>query len=69
MKTLTMIFDEIWGLFVDDGSLAILIVVWCLVAGLVFAYINISIEFRGPLLFVGLVIILIENIWRTSKAR
>ena len=69
MKLLSTIIEEVWGLFVDDGSLAIFIVVWCLIVGFGFQYIAIPLTLRGFILLTGFVLGLLENIWRTSKVR
>ena len=69
MKLLSTIIEEVWGLFVDDGSLAIFIVVWCLIVGFGFQYIAIPPALRGFILLTGLILGLLENIWRTSKVQ
>ena len=69
MKLLSTIIEEVWGLFVDDGSLAILILLWCLIVGFGFQFIAIPLTLRGPILLTGFVLGLLENIWRTSKVR
>ena len=68
MKIASMIFGEIWGLFVDDGTLAVLILLWCAIAALSFGYLNISEDMRGPLFLAGLVLGLLENVWRKSRS-
>ena len=47
MKTFSTIIEEVWGLFVDDGTLAVEIILWLLLAGLILG--------------------LMENIWRVAK--
>jgi hypothetical protein len=67
MKLLSTIIEEIWGLFVDDGSLAILIILWCVIAGFGFQYLAIPPTLRGPIFLMVLILGLLENILRTSK--
>lgn len=69
MKLFTTIIEEVWGLFVDDGSLAILILLWCLIVGFGLQAVAVPLTLRGPILLAGLVLGLLENIWRTSKSR
>jgi hypothetical protein len=67
MRTLRGLWDEVLGLFVDDGSLAaaILVLVGAVAlsrsAGLVGA------PLAGGLLFGGLVLILLENVRRSAR--
>jgi hypothetical protein len=69
MKALTAIGREVFGLFVDDGSLAIAILVWVgLIAALVFAA-ALPPALTGILLFAGLIAILLENILRRVRAK
>jgi len=57
---------EVFGLFVDDGSLALSILVWIfalhVVAPIVFTQ-----TWAAPVLFLGCVGILIENVLRASR--
>ncbi len=67
MKALMTAVTEIFGLFVEDGSLAIGILVWVAVAAFVFPQISGSEAWRSPVLFAGLVALLVENIWRSAR--
>jgi hypothetical protein len=53
MNALSGILDELWGLFVDDVNLALALVVWCGVGGLVLPLLLPSAEWCGPVLFAG----------------
>ncbi len=55
------------GLFVEDGSYAAGILVWLLVAALAFPRSSALGEWRAPLVFAGLVLILAENVLRTAR--
>lgn len=67
MKLIGMIAKDLIGLFVDDGSLAIGVLV-CI--GLIAALLKSGVAspaLCGLLLFVGLAALLIENVWRTAR--
>jgi len=65
MNVILTALQEVYGLFVEDGSYAAAIVVWLLVIGFLSPYAAASL--RAPLLVIGLVCILIENVVRTAK--
>jgi hypothetical protein len=55
------------SLFVEDGSLALAIVVWLAVLGLVLSRFEAFKGWEGAVLFAGLASILIENTWRRAR--
>ena len=60
------IVREIVGLFIDDGSLAIALLIWvALVAAI--PLIGADAAWGAPLLFVGCLLILVENVRRTAR--
>lgn len=61
------VFEELVGLFVDDGSLAWTILAWVLVNWLVVPALPLGDGARAALLFVGLVAILAENTVRGAR--
>jgi len=67
MTWLKTIVDEVFGLFVDDGSFAVAIIVWLGLAWLVLPHIGLSSEAKGPVLFVGLAAILLESTARRAR--
>jgi hypothetical protein len=69
MQWLKTVFVEIFSLFVDDGSFAIAVLVWLVVAGTVFAYVNIPAGAKGPVLFAGLAAILMESVVRRARPK
>jgi len=69
MDRVRSIVREILGLFVDDGSFAIAIVVWLGVAVVVLRLIAAHAHWAGPALFGGLALILIESVMRSSRRR
>jgi hypothetical protein len=67
MSWLKTIWEELVGLFVDDLSLAIVIVLWLVAAGLVVQLKLIPADLQGPLLALGLVVIFMENTLRRAR--
>ena len=69
MTLLSTILTETLGLFVDDGSLALAILAWvAIIAGLLQIAAP-SPALAGGLLFVGLIVILIENVMRRARPK
>ena len=67
MKTLYGLIKELFGLFVDDGSLAVaLLVVVAVAGGIAFRFENSSAAV-GVILFAGSLGVLIENVLRTAR--
>lgn len=55
---------ELWGLFVDDGSLAAGLVLWC---AAVAALLEPGGAWGAVALFAGCTLILLENVWRSAR--
>lgn len=69
MQTVRAALLELWRLFVDDGSLAAVLVVWIGVVAVVHPFLPLSAEGKSVLLFVGFAGALIENVMRTGRRR
>ena len=67
MKTLKALINEVFGLFVDDGSFAIAILVLVAVAALVSTRFENASAVVGAILFIGCLVVLVENIVRTAR--
>ena len=67
MSWLKTIWDELIGLFVDDVSFALAILVWLAAAFVLFHMDLVPPVWRGPLLFAGLAVIFVENTLRRSR--
>lgn len=68
MKIAINAIKELWGLFVDDGRLAMALVVWCgfaLAGG--FSAIGVPSQWRGPILTLGCLAILIANVLDSAR--
>jgi len=67
MGWLRTVAREVWGLFVDDGSLAAAIVLWLAVVLVGARRIGWSARWGGVALFSGLALVLIENVLRYAR--
>ncbi len=67
MNVIATALKEVYGLFVEDGSYAVGILVWLLVVGFVFPHVPALGYWRAPLLFAGLLVLLVENVVRTAR--
>lgn len=67
MKAVITALQEVYGLFVEDGSLAVAVLVWVAVAAFLLRFG--SGEARAFLLFLGIAGLLLENVWRSASAR
>lgn len=66
MTWIRRIAREFWGLFVDDGSFAVAILVWIGVCVFLFKSV-LPAEWSGPVLFVGVAAVLVENVRRSAR--
>jgi hypothetical protein len=69
MNLIATIGKELLGLFVDDGSLALAILVWVGSIAATTAWLDLGAPLAGGALFAGLVAILLENVLRRAAAR
>jgi hypothetical protein len=70
MGTLRAILHEIIGLFVDDGSLALALVVWCALVGLLMLVVSgVTMAAAGAALLAGCVAILLVNVVTAARKR
>lgn len=67
MHWLKTIFREIVGLFVDDGSFALAILLWLGILWLIFPRLNLPSEWKCLILLAGLVLILVESTTRYAR--
>ena len=64
MRWLGPIFHEIFGLFVDDGRLALIILGWLPAVALLLPQVPVPLAWRGVALFAGLAITLVWSCLR-----
>ena len=67
MSWLKTIWSEFIGLFIDDVSFAVALVVWLIVAHTLFHMDLVPMGLRGLLLFSGLAAIFVENTLRRAR--
>jgi len=58
---------QVWGLFVEDASLTAGILVCVALATFLLPRIGLPPTWRGPILFLGLGIVLLENVRRSAR--
>ena len=68
MSFLKGIFSELLALFVDDGSFGLTVLAWVLGAVICLRNQLLDPAFEAVLLFLGIAIILAENVARTARA-
>lgn len=70
MRALIGLIRGIVGLFVDDGSLAAVILTWIVLWGAApLSSLGVAARWSGVIFFLGLALILIENVLRTTRRR
>jgi hypothetical protein len=67
MKAALAACREFLGLFVDDGSIAAALILWSAAAGYVLPDLPFNAGWDGPILFLGYLLILAENLYRTAR--
>jgi len=69
MFSVAAILKELWGLFVDDGSLALALVGWVAICAFGLPRLPIPVLWHGPLLFAGCVVVLVLTVLRAARGR
>jgi hypothetical protein len=69
MSALTAILREILNIFVDDGSLAVALIVWSVIAAWLLPALPVNAGWDAPILLLGYLLILGENLLRTAGRR
>ncbi|HEY5087154.1 MAG TPA: hypothetical protein VII66_07365 [Gemmatimonadaceae bacterium] len=67
MNVIRTVVAELWGLFVEDGTFTLGIIVCVGVAIFVLPRVAIPSEWRGPALFLILTLVLFENVRRSAR--
>ncbi len=68
MGWIRTVVREVFGLFVDDGSFALAILLWLGVVRLAASHIRLGVP-GGVILAAGLLLVLIENLVRSSRRK
>jgi hypothetical protein len=66
MRLLGVVFSEIFGLFFDDGLLAIGLMVWVLFCALILTRTNVAQSIEAPVLGLGCIGILLLSVVRRA---
>jgi hypothetical protein len=69
MKSVVAVGRPLFGLFVDDGGMAVAILAWLAVVGLLSRLATLSAVWRGPVLLVGLVFLISWACLRSVRQR
>jgi hypothetical protein len=67
MNALVTAIREVWSLFVEDATFTLGMIACLIVATFVLPRVSISPAWRGPLLFVTLAAVLVENVVRSAR--
>jgi hypothetical protein len=67
MRLIVKALEELWGLFVEDVSYAIVTAIWLLVVIFAFPHILVIARWRAILFVAGLLALLVENVIRTAR--
>lgn len=69
MHLLKNAFAELLALFVDDGSFVLTVIAWALGGAVCLRSQLIDPSFEAVLLFLGIAVVLLENVERTARAQ
>lgn len=67
MRVIVGALRQLWGLFVEDGSLTIGILVCAALAIALLPRAGLTPAWRGPVVFLLLAIVLVENVRRSAR--
>lgn len=67
MNAIATAIREVWGLFVEDASFTVGILICIALAIFVIPRVVPGADWRGPLLFIILGVVLLENIYRSAR--
>lgn len=67
MNAFVTAIRQVWGLFVEDATFTLGTIVCLILAGYVLPHVSITPAWRGPLLFVMLAVVLVENVVRSAR--
>ena len=69
MNAIRIALAELWGLFVEDATLTIGTLACVALAAFVIPHAPIAAQWRGPIFFALVVLMLLENVYRGAKRR
>jgi hypothetical protein len=69
MNALRTALTELWGLFVEDATLTVGTLLCIALAAFVLPKLGAPATWRAPILFVAVVLMLLENVYRGARRR
>jgi hypothetical protein len=69
MNALRIALTELWGLFVEDATLTIGTLACIALAAFVVPKLGVPAHWRAPILFIAVVLMLLENVYRSARRR
>lgn len=69
MNLALAVWRELVAIFIDDGSIAVALVLWSALAWYLLPDLAINAGWDGPILLLGYMLILAENLYRTARKR
>jgi hypothetical protein len=69
MNALRIALAELWGLFVEDATLTIGTLACIALAAFVVPKLGAPAQWRAPILFIAVVLMLLENVYRGARQR
>jgi hypothetical protein len=67
MSAVRIALTELWGLFVEDATLTVGTLICVALAAFVFQRLGFPAQWRAPILFVAVVLMLLENVYRGAR--
>ncbi len=67
MTLIRTILTELWGLFIDDGSLVIAVILWVLADAIALRHRLIDPATAAILLSIGILVLLAETVLRSAR--
>ncbi|HEX9485548.1 MAG TPA: hypothetical protein VF976_00655 [Gemmatimonadales bacterium] len=62
-----IVIGSLWGLFVEDASLTLGILIWLVIAAFALPALGLRDRWGGPVLFVLIALVLLENVRRSAQ--
>jgi hypothetical protein len=69
MNALRIALTELWGLFVEDATLTIGTLACVALAAFVIPRLGLAAQWRAPVFFAAVVLVLLENVYRGARTR
>lgn len=67
MNAIRIALTELWGLFVEDATLTIGTLICTALAAFVIPRLGLAAQWRAPIFFAAVVLMLLENVYRGAR--